>query len=216
MYKCKQCEKVFEKWQSMAAHTTSHSQQWRVSMKKLRKPPITEKRNCRCCGKEFTVNIRTWHERKHSRRYCSRHCAHTRESKYLQPNLCKYCGKVTFKKTYKWCSQECRTEYIHKEYIRKWLSGEKSGNSSQHISPHVRRYMLEQANYKCSKCNWEERHPKTGNIILTVHHKDGNHKNSRPENLEVLCPNHHALTETYGNLNKGHGRDYRYRWKNAG
>jgi predicted restriction endonuclease len=68
---------------------------------------------------------------------------------------------------------------------------------------------------KCSKCGWNEIHPVTGNIVLIVHHKDGDYRNSQKDNLDVLCPNHHSLTENYGSLNNGRGRDYRYLRKNA-
>lgn len=34
-------------------------------------------------------------------------------------------------------------------------------------------------------------------LILELHHKNGNSKDNRIENLEFLCPNCHALTQTY-------------------
>ena len=53
---------------------------------------------------------------------------------------------------------------------------------------------------------------KTGNSILQFHHKDGNSNNNSPENIQVLCPNCHAMTENYMALNKGHSaRDKRYK-----
>ena len=39
----------------------------------------------------------------------------------------------------------------------------------------------------CSKCGYDK-HPK----ILVVHHKDGDRKNGKLTNLEILCPNCHA------------------------
>ena len=35
-------------------------------------------------------------------------------------------------------------------------------------------------------------------IILQLHHKDGNHNNNNLDNLEILCPNCHSQTDTYG------------------
>ena len=48
---------------------------------------------------------------------------------------------------------------------------------------------------KCNKCGLEEWLNKP--IPLELEHKDGNHHNNLLENLELLCPNCHAQTETY-------------------
>lgn len=41
-------------------------------------------------------------------------------------------------------------------------------------------------------------------IPIELHHIDGNRKNNKIENLSLLCPNCHALTENYRGKNKGH------------
>lgn len=38
-------------------------------------------------------------------------------------------------------------------------------------------------------------------IPLEIHHKDGNHLNNVLDNLQLLCPNCHALTENYKGRN---------------
>ena len=35
-----------------------------------------------------------------------------------------------------------------------------------------------------------------------IHHIDGNHYNNEESNLQLLCPNCHSLTPTFGALNK--------------
>ena len=40
--------------------------------------------------------------------------------------------------------------------------------------------------YKCEKCGWGEFNLFTNTVPLEIHHKDGDYKNNRPENLEVL------------------------------
>ena len=49
---------------------------------------------------------------------------------------------------------------------------------------------------KCGNTKWLEQQ-----IILEVHHKDGDHLNNVLENLELLCPNCHALTENWRGKN---------------
>jgi 5-methylcytosine-specific restriction endonuclease McrA len=49
--------------------------------------------------------------------------------------------------------------------------------------------------HECAKChltNWLD-----GLIPLELHHKDGNSLNNDLVNLELLCPNCHALTDNY-------------------
>lgn len=38
-------------------------------------------------------------------------------------------------------------------------------------------------------------------LTLQVHHINGNHKDNRIENLQILCPNCHTQTENYGTKN---------------
>jgi 5-methylcytosine-specific restriction endonuclease McrA len=53
--------------------------------------------------------------------------------------------------------------------------------------------------YKCERCLLSEW--LNGKIPLHLHHKDGNSENHKLENLEILCPNCHCLTDTYGSKN---------------
>lgn len=50
-------------------------------------------------------------------------------------------------------------------------------------------------NHRCEKCGLTEWQ---GNPIpLELHHKDGNRFNNSLDNIELLCPNCHALTDNY-------------------
>lgn len=56
--------------------------------------------------------------------------------------------------------------------------------------------------HKCNKCllsKWNELL-----IPLELEHKNGNNQDNRLENLELLCPNCHAQTQTYRGKNKKH------------
>ena len=56
---------------------------------------------------------------------------------------------------------------------------------------------------RCEQCGITEWQGKPLNMQL--HHKDGDGTNNTLENLELLCPNCHAQTDTYGGRN-GHRR----------
>lgn len=67
---------------------------------------------------------------------------------------------------------------IKREYIKRILDGEE----------------------KCEICgigNWLGK-----KISLQIHHKDGNHNNNSVDNLQLVCPNCHAQTDTYCGKNK--------------
>ena len=54
--------------------------------------------------------------------------------------------------------------------------------------------------HKCNNCKqktWLD-----DQIPIELHHKDGNHLNNELSNLELLCPNCHALTDNYRGKNK--------------
>lgn len=55
--------------------------------------------------------------------------------------------------------------------------------------------------YKCQTCGCDG-HWQNGIISLELDHIDGNNSNNKIENLRYLCPNCHALTETYRGKNK--------------
>lgn len=122
----------------------------------------------------------------------------------LVVRTCLNCGKQlnTHNSTAKYCNNVCQAEYEHKEYIKRWKEGKESGmKGTRSISKHVRDYLLDKYNHKCQKCGWGEVHPITLESPLHVHHIDGDATNNSEDNLQLLCPNCHSLTENYGRLN---------------
>lgn len=74
--------------------------------------------------------------------------------------------------------------------------------NSQDIQTNKVRIKLLREGYKehrCENCGLSEwlNNP----IPLEVHHKDGNRNNNIIENFELLCPNCHALTDSYRGKN---------------
>ncbi len=117
----------------------------------------------------------------------------------------------------KFCSNKCQQDYLYEQYIKKWKHGEVSGSiKNGSISKYVRRYMLEQSNYKCTVCGWGRKNPYSNTYPLVVDHIDGNSDDSTPHNLRVLCPNCDSLTSTYKFLNNGNGRYKRKQRYNEG
>lgn len=96
------------------------------------------------------------------------------------------------------------------QYIKKWKSGDVTGLSGEYgISGYIKRYMFKKHNNSCQICGWNEVNSYTNKIPLEIHHVDGNYLNNNEENLQLLCPNCHALTSTYKAANKNgrKGRD---------
>ena len=60
----------------------------------------------------------------------------------------------------------------------------------------TRRRFLEKVEYRCNGCGISEWRGKT--IVLQVEHKDGDQFNNELSNLELLCPNCHSQTPTWG------------------
>lgn len=56
-------------------------------------------------------------------------------------------------------------------------------------------------NNSCELCGWNKINTYTNKVPLQIHHLDGDCKNNRPENLQLLCPNCHSLTENFGSRN---------------
>ena len=112
----------------------------------------------------------------------------------------------------KYCSNKCQVEYQYKKNIEKWKNGELPGcDKWGGVSPYVKRYLLDKVGCKCEICGFNIPNKYTGLTILQIHHIDGNCMNNKEENLQVLCPNHHALTENWGRNNKRSGRIKRYK-----
>jgi hypothetical protein len=123
---------------------------------------------------------------------------------------CLNCGKELDYSAKKYCSNDCQAQYEYTSYIERWKNGEESGVIGKYAtSKYIRKYLFNKYSDKCQKCGWGEINPSTGLIPLQIHHKDGNCVNNSEDNLELLCPNCHSLTETYGSLNVNSSRVYR-------
>ena len=126
--------------------------------------------------------------------------------------VCLSCGVMSdISVKYDSCTK-CRKSKI----IDTWLLGDNSVTLNKSRATGlpvdtkslVKRYLLESRGDQCEVCGWDEKSP-DGRSIIQMDHINGDCFDNRPENLKLLCPNHHAMTETYGSLNKGSGRAHR-------
>ncbi len=117
-------------------------------------------------------------------------------------SYCLNCGKEITRRN-KYCNNTCMAEYKRKEYIKRWKAGQESGiKGINDISAPVRIYLKPKYNNSCQKCGWNQINQFIGLVPLQIHHIDGNCMNNSENNLQLLCPNCHALTENYGSRNK--------------
>ena len=123
---------------------------------------------------------------------------------------CINCGVICKSgpsKKNKFCSGKCCGQYKYKQNIKKWLNGELTGlqPNGKKTSTFVKRYMVETFGEKCQLCDWSEINHATGKVPIQLDHIDGNFRNCKISNLQLLCPNCHSLTPTFGNLNYKNG-----------
>lgn len=164
---------------------------------------------CKFCGKPIPFQDRN------TKDFCNHSCSASFNNKGVcrngnpsEKHYCLNCGKETINK--KFCSPICQQEYNYKIYINEWKQGLKDGMKGKYeTSSYIRRYLFEKYNSSCQECGWNKVNPFTERIPLQIHHIDGDCTNNKEENLQLLCPNCHSLTENYGSLNQNSSRIYR-------
>jgi hypothetical protein len=167
---------------------------------------------CNQCGKEFKVPPSRYNAKKKKVFYCSPECGQLKSRKHNE-KICPNCGKK-FRRKNTYCSQTCQHTYEYNQFISRWKQGLETGISGKGgTSQYIKKYVREKYGNKCTKCGWDKVNPFTGKVPLQLEHKDGHWDNNKEENLDLICPNCHSLTETYGGANKGKGRPYRYKLK---
>lgn len=151
-----------------------------------------------------------------SGRFCSRSCANKRvHSKETKEKISK-----GVKTSEKWLKNTPNLknengEFKSLEDKEKFLKSVKNAIETQKIKYKnfvlkedfenlkyntLKNRILFEQDSKCNKCGLKDW---LGNdITLELEHKDGNNKNNLRENLECLCPNCHAQTNTWRGRNK--------------
>lgn len=94
------------------------------------------------------------------------------------------------------CSCDCDKQVKRNIRITEIESDVIVGSSS------LRNYLMNKYNEKCQTCGWGERNSTSQTVCLDMHHIDGNSKNSKLSNVQLLCPNCHSLTDNYKRVSK--------------
>lgn len=151
---------------------------------------------CKNCNKPLSYD-------KRKNIYCSHRCSAIINNSLGLPKNgqllphCKTCGKKLSRHGQEYCIK-CKFVILIRSHIK--LKNPICGKQ-------LKKYLLITRGHICNKCKltkWMD-HP----IPLETHHKDGDSTNNEEENLELLCKNCHAFTDTYGIKNKGKGRKNR-------
>ena len=99
----------------------------------------------------------------------------------------------------KWLVRSNRTPQTREKYSLEEVFCKNSPVTQKILRGYVERHQV--LEYKCQFCGcngcWQN-----GRISLEIDHVDGDNSNNSIENLRYLCPNCHALTETYRGRNK--------------
>ena len=184
---------------------------------------MVQNKFCKCCGKEFTPKYKT-------QIFCSRSCSASTTNKnkkqsletrlkiskslrgenikeIYQNQICKYCGKPiqNIFKELEFCCLDCRVQYSYEQHVQQWINNP-SKITSTFVPKYIKRWIRETKGECCEKCGWCETNKFTGLIPLQIHHIDGDCTNNHPENLQLLCPNCHSLTENYCSRNMGNSK----------
>jgi predicted nucleic acid-binding Zn ribbon protein len=164
---------------------------------------------CECCGKPIP-----WEKRQN--KYCSHSCAAkitnigVSRNKVITDRFCVNCGKPLDSNHKKYCSKGCQIEVEQTQYIQRWKEGLESGSKgASGVSTIVRRYLMTLYDNKCQLCGWGQINQYTNSIPLAIHHINGDCTDNSFDNLQLLCPNCHSLTDNFGSLNKESKRFHR-------
>ena len=167
--------------------------------------------NCPKCGTEFE-NKTKWGTRK----FCSRSCSNSRE----RPDSVKQKISQGIKRHIKENGvSNASTRLTPEEFDRVVEKSRQTRERNflsrpfEEIAPSSirKRIALEQKGH-CNKCGLNEWQGEP--IALELEHKDGDNQNNSRDNLECLCPNCHATTDTWRGRNKNRGRKTQQRVTN--
>lgn len=161
-------------------------------------------RNCLNCNKEFNAPARE--VKRGNGKFCNIKCSgayHGKMRPELKPNTeCAWCQVPLYRSVYKAAQSKSGLHFCSDEH--KNLAQSIDGLKEMHLQNYgTGRNAYRDIAFKilkkpkiCERCGFDKE------AAITVHHKDWNHKNNDPSNLEVLCANCHAIEESKDEITK--------------
>jgi len=142
-----------------------------------------------------------------SGKFCSRQCANSR-SWTEADKLKKSTSVKNSAKRKEYTSRRQSDKLLTRQIYDRIVATKKKNRESWllKVEPselniwQLREYVIVHQDNKCNKCGVEQWMGKA--LPLELDHKDGNNQNNSIENLEALCPNCHATTDTWRGRNK--------------
>lgn len=167
---------------------------------------LLEPTKCKKCDRPLS------YEKRHNQ-YCSRSCSISQNNMGIprnvthgrnKPKRCAQCKKMTTNR--KFCSRKCFNDNKKEQTNRLVLSGKYSKNFGSQRT--LSRVLISHRGHQCEVCKLFQWQGET--IPINVHHKDGDAKNNKADNLQLLCLNCHGLTNNYGRKNSKSSRQTRH------
>lgn len=154
-------------------------------------------KRCLFCGAKLPYEKRMG-------KFCNHTCSARHNNRGVQRNFkghtyCE-CGKLK-KRANRYCD-ECIEARVYNPQLA--LEDMKSDKSR-------RLWLLRNRGARCEGCELTEWRGKP--IPLEVHHQDGDADNNTQDNLQLLCPNCHAQTDTHKSANRGNSKRQQMRRK---
>jgi hypothetical protein len=148
--------------------------------------------NCSNCNKE--INRKPNDIKRFKNIYCCQKCRDEAQCTGYKIK-CACCGKDIYRSKSAYHKSSSKTFFCNK-------SCSASYNNTKRKFPNSKSYRIKAFKEKdklCERCGFN-----TYESILQVHHKDHNRLNNELNNLEILCPNCHAIEhiEVHGGNNK--------------
>lgn len=152
---------------------------------------------CKQCGMSIEYDKRV-------NVFCNHSCAATYGNIHNAKSVkwqCLGCGKENNTLPHKvsiYCNNACYGLHKRQRTFESIIAGNISERST------IKKTFIDKYGHRCFECKNTEWLGKP--IPLEVDHIDGDAGNNDINNLRLLCPNCHALTDTWKGRNKGNGR----------